>query len=121
VLALRAAAQLPDEVAAVGMFHTGGVVTDADDSPHLSIPHVRAEVLARYADNDGSMPPEAIAAADRELERAGVRSSTAVYEGAPHGYSMSDTSMYDETAAELHFEELHELLERALGDGAATP
>lgn len=114
VLALRAAAQLPDDVAAVGMFHTGGLVTDSDDSPHRAIPRVRAEVLARYADNDRSMPPEAIATVDAGLERAGLRYSSAIYENAPHGYSMADTSMYDETAAELHFEELHELLTRRL-------
>ncbi len=113
-LALRAAAQYPDQVAAVGMFHTGGLVTDAEDSPHLRIPEVRAEVLARYADNDGSMPPGAIAAVDEAFTRAGVPHSSAVYEGAPHGYAMADTSMYDEQAAERHYEELRELLTRTL-------
>ncbi|MCW2739302.1 dienelactone hydrolase family protein [Nocardioides sp.] len=113
-LALRAAGQLPDLVAAVGMFHGGGIVTDADDSPHLVVPRVRAEVVAGFADNDGSMPPEAVAAFDAALDRAGVTASTAVYPGAPHGYTMSDTSMYDEAAAERHFTELHDLLARTL-------
>lgn len=77
-LALRAAAQLPDLVAAVGMFHAGGIVTGAADSPHLAVTRVRAELVA-------------------------------------HGYSMADTSMYDEVAAERHFTELEDLFARALG------
>ncbi len=117
-LALRAAAQLPGQVAAVGMFHTGGLVTDAPDSPHLCIPGLRAEVLARYADNDGSMPPEAITAVEAALTRAGVPFSSAVYAGAPHGYTMDDTSAYDADAAERHYTELRELLTRTLASPA---
>lgn len=113
-LALRAAGQLPDLVAAVGLFHGGGLVTDADDSPHLAVAGMRAELVAGHADQDGSMPPEAIAALDAALAEAGVTSSTAVYAGAPHGYSMSDTSMYDEAAAERHFTELQDLFARTL-------
>ncbi|MBD3915908.1 dienelactone hydrolase family protein [Nocardioides hwasunensis] len=113
-LALRAAAQLPDQVRAVGMFHGGGIVTDADDSPHLVVPRLHAEVVAGHADHDGSMPPEAIAAFDTALREAGVRATTAVYPGAPHGYTMADTSMYDEAATERHFTELRELFARAL-------
>ncbi len=113
-LALRAGAQLPDLVAAVGMFHGGGIVTDGDDSPHLVVPDLRAEVVAGFADNDGSMPPEAVAAFDAALGDAGVTATTAVYPGAAHGYSMADTSMYDEAATERHFTELRDLLDRTL-------
>jgi carboxymethylenebutenolidase len=37
-----------------------------------------------------------------------------VYAGAAHGYSMSDTSAYDEAATERHFEELRALLDRTI-------
>ena len=37
-----------------------------------------------------------------------------MYDGAAHGYTMSDTSMYDEAATERHFEELRDLLDRTL-------
>jgi carboxymethylenebutenolidase len=120
-LALRAAAQLPDLVAAVGMFHGGGIVTDEDDSPHLLVPRVRAELVAGFADNDRSMPPEAVAAFDEALREAGVTATTAVYPGAPHGYTMSDTSMYDEGAAERHFAELRELFDRTLHPTKEAP
>ena len=114
-LALRAAAQAPDDVAAVGMFHVGGLVTDDEDSAHLCIPHVRAEVLAGYADQDGSMPQEAIEKVAADMAAAGVRYSGAVYSGARHGFTMADTSVYDEAAAERHYEELQALFRRTLG------
>ena len=37
-----------------------------------------------------------------------------VYAGAPHGYTMADTTMYREDAAERHYRVLQELLDRKL-------
>lgn len=37
-----------------------------------------------------------------------------VYEGAAHGYTMADTPMYNEGAAERHYEALFALLDRTL-------
>lgn len=114
-LALRAAAQEPETITAVAIFHPGGLVTDAADSPHRVIGRITAEVLARYADNDASMAPPAIETMDQVLTDAGVRFSTEVYPDAVHGFSMSDTPMYNEAAAERHFTELRELLDRTVG------
>jgi carboxymethylenebutenolidase len=112
-LAVRAAG-LDDDVAAVAGFHGGGLVTDADDSPHLSLSTADAEFYFGHADNDGSMPPEAVEALGRALEDAGLAATNEVYAGAPHGYTMSDTSMYHEEATERSFRELEELLDRTL-------
>ena len=60
------------------------------------------------------MTPEQIAPVDRALDEAGVPHRTEVYEGALHGYTMSDTAVYDEAACERHFAALFELLERTL-------
>lgn len=111
-LALRAAADF--DIAAVGMFHTGGIVTDAPDSPHLVVPQVTAEVLAGHADHDRSNSPDQIAAFDEALSAAGVAHTTAVYPDAPHGYTMADTAMYQEAGAERHYDELRGLLSRSI-------
>ena len=58
--------------------------------------------------------PEAIVTLGETLRDAGLTASNEVYDGAAHGYSMSDTSMYDEAATERHFAELRELLDRTL-------
>lgn len=113
-LAVRTAALRPDVVAAVAGFHGGGLVTDAPDSPHRVVADARAEFLFGHADQDGSMPPEAVVALAAALDEAGLVHREAIYAGAPHGYSMADTSAYDEASAERHFAELRDLLDRAL-------
>lgn len=113
-LALLAAAERPDDVVLAGLFHTGGLVTEAEDSPHLRVPGVRAFVLAGHADHDRSNTPEQVAAFDAALDAAGVRRRTAIYPDAPHGYSMADTSSYQEAGAERHFDELRAALSAEL-------
>ena len=109
------AASHPDRVAALGGFHTGGMVTGADDSPHLRAPEVKATVYWGHADNDQSMTPEHIAALNQAMDDAGVSYTTEVYTGAMHGYTMADQGAYNEAAAERHYAALFDLLARQLG------
>jgi carboxymethylenebutenolidase len=113
-LAVRTAGQFPEVVAAAGGFHGGGLVTDADDSPHLAIEGSTADYVFGHADNDRSMPAEQVAALGRVLGAAGRPALNEIYEDAPHGYSMADTSMYQEAGAERHFDNLRALLDRTL-------
>lgn len=113
-LAVRAAADHPGTVGAVGGFHNGGLVTDEPDSPHTLLGATTAEYVFGHADQDSSMPLEAVTALEEALATAGRVHLNEVYEGAAHGYSMADTSMYDERAAERHFHELRRLLDRVL-------
>ena len=116
-VALRIAAAYPERVAAVAGFHGGGLVTDAPDSPHLAVGSLQAEVYFGHADNDQSNSPEQVAALEEALSNAGVRHRSEVYEGAIHGYTMADTPVHDEAAAERHFDELLALLDRTVGTG----
>jgi carboxymethylenebutenolidase len=113
-LGWRIATAHPDRVAALAGFHAGGLVTDDDDSPHRSASELTAEVYFGHADNDRSMTPENVAALQQALDEAGVTYRQEVYEGAAHGYTMADTSMYDEGAAERHYDALFALLERTI-------
>ena len=113
-LATRAAAIVADDVAAVGGFHGGGLVTDRPDSPHLTLAEARAEFVYGHADQDRSMPPDAVAALGRALTEAGLTHTNEVYAGAAHGYTMADTAPYDEAATERHFAALRALFDRAL-------
>jgi carboxymethylenebutenolidase len=108
------AASYPDRVAALGGFHSAGIVTDADDSPHLRAPEVAAAVYWGHADNDRGMTPENIAALNAAMDAAGITYTTEVYEGASHGYTMADQGAYDEAASERHYQALFALLSRAL-------
>jgi carboxymethylenebutenolidase len=108
------AATHPDRVAALAAFHTGGLVTDADESPHRAAGDVRAELLFGFADEDASMTREQIATFEQTLREAGLRATVDVYEGARHGYTMADQPVFDEAARERHYAELGALLERTL-------
>jgi carboxymethylenebutenolidase len=112
-LAVRAAGRHP-EVAACAGFHAGGLVTDAPDSPHRELATARAEFLFGHADNDGSMTPANVVALSEALDAAGRPATNEVYEGAPHGYTMADTSSWNEQAFLRAFANLKDLLARTL-------
>jgi carboxymethylenebutenolidase len=113
------AAAFPDRVAALGAFHTGGLVTETPDSPHLSAGKLAAEVYLGHADNDQSMTPADIATVEQALDEAGVVYHSELYRDAVHGYTMADTPMYSEAAAEHHFADLFALLDRTMSSPTA--
>jgi carboxymethylenebutenolidase len=113
-LGWRIATAHPDRVVALAGFHAGGLVTDDADSPHRSAGELTAELYFGHADNDRSMTPENIAALEQALDEADVTYRSEVYAGAAHGYTMADTSMYNEAAAERHFSALFALLDRTI-------
>jgi carboxymethylenebutenolidase len=112
--AIHAAAVYPDKVAAVAGFHGGNLATDQPDSAHLVVGRLKAEVYLACADHDGSAPPEQQERMKNALTEAGITHTLVVYVDAPHGYTMSDTASYREDAAERHFKNLIELLDRNL-------
>ncbi|MGR6319817.1 dienelactone hydrolase family protein [Micromonospora soli] len=113
--ALRAIEAHPDRIAAAAAFHAGRVVSEAPDSPHLAVGAVTGELYFGHADQDPSMTAEQIATLEKTLDAAGVRYRSEVYPGARHGYTQSDTPMYDEQATERHWAALFDLLDRTFG------
>ena len=116
-LALRAAAQLPDRVVAAASFHGGNLAPDEPAGPQQGAGRMRAEVYAAHADADSSMPPEQIARLEAALDAAGIPYTSEVYEGAHHGFTMSDTAVHDAGAEQRHWDALLGLLARALPTG----
>jgi carboxymethylenebutenolidase len=112
-LAVRTANLDRDVVACAG-FHGGSLATEDPQSPHVGLPNARAEFVFGHADNDRSMPPDAVARLGEALAAAGLTAKNEIYPGAPHGYTMNDTSMYEESGAERSFDELRGLLDRTL-------
>jgi carboxymethylenebutenolidase len=113
-LGWRIAAAYPDRVTGLGCFHTGGLVTDDEESPHLSAAELDAELFLGFADHDKSATPEQIATVESALRAAGTEFHAEVFAGAAHGYTMADTPAYDEAAAERAYEELSALLSRTV-------
>ncbi len=112
--AVMAGATRPEVVKAVASFHAGGLAVDDESSPHRLLPQLDAEVYVAHADHDRSMPPEQQERLEQALTEAGLVHTTELYEGAPHGFTMSDTAMHDAAATERHWEALLRLLGRTL-------
>ncbi|MCU1692314.1 MAG: dienelactone hydrolase [Frankiales bacterium] len=113
-LALRAAVQLPDRVVAAASFHGGNLAPDDAAGLHTLVGAVRGEVYAGHADHDASMPPEQVERLEAALTGAGVRHRTEVYEGATHGFTMTDMAVHDAAAEQRHWDALLDLLARNL-------
>jgi carboxymethylenebutenolidase len=114
-ISLTVAGTYPDRVAAAASFHGGGLATDAQDSPHLLAPTIKAKVYVGGADQDHSYPPEMAEKLDKALTDAGVDHRCEIYEGALHGWTMPDFPIYNEAAAERHWTELSALFKATLG------
>jgi carboxymethylenebutenolidase len=113
-LAVRAAAQFPDRVAAVASFHGGNLAPDDPTGPHTLADRINAELYFGHADNDGSMPAEQISRLEAALDAAGVRYTSEVYAGAAHGWTMSDMPVHDVAPEQRHWAALLGLLDRTL-------
>ena len=117
-LALMAAINFPDRVAAAGAFHPGHLVTEEASSPHLQVGQIKGRVYVGGADEDAGFTREHCKALDEALAMAGVEHEVTIYNGAKHGYVMKDGPVYDEGAAERHWRELFSLLDGTLKQAA---
>jgi carboxymethylenebutenolidase len=113
-LAMRTAAVRADRIGAVASFHGGRLVTKEPDSPHLSIPKMRAQFLVAIAANDDEAEPDVKDVLRETFARTGLPAEIEVYEGALHGWCPPDSRVYNEAQAERAWSRLLVLLEAAL-------
>ncbi len=113
-LALRAAGEFPDRVAASAAFHGGRLATDAPDSPHLLAAKIKAKVYVAGADEDAGFPPEQADRLREALTAASVENTVEIYAGAKHGYAPPDMPVYNEAASERHWREMLKLFGETL-------
>ncbi|MGD9811329.1 MAG: dienelactone hydrolase family protein [Sphingobium sp.] len=95
----RTAAARPGKVGALGSFHGGGLVTEAEDSPHRLMEKMQAALLIAIAQNDDARQPEAKDVLGTAAEAAGRHAEIEVYP-AQHGWCTIDAGVYDQEQAE---------------------
>jgi carboxymethylenebutenolidase len=113
-MALRVAAAVPEQIGAAASFHGGGIVTQAETSPHRVLPRVKAQLYFAHASNDALMPADAIQTLEKALAAWGGKYENETYEGARHGWTVSDGPAYDAKAADRAHAKLLELFARTL-------
>jgi carboxymethylenebutenolidase len=113
-MSLSAAGTYPDRIAAAASFHGGNLATDQPTSPHFLASKMKGRIYVAGADKDDSYPPEMAERLEAALTAAGVDHRCEIYDGALHGWTMSDFPIYDEAAGERHWRELFALYEATL-------
>lgn len=113
-VALRAAGTFPDRVAVAACFHGGNLATDAEDSPHLLAPKMKAKILVAGADGDHSFDEAQCGRLDKALKDAGLDAKVTIWKGARHGWVPTDMPVHDPAHAERHWKELVDLFDEVL-------
>jgi len=87
---MRSAAWFPERIGAAGIYHGGGLVTKAPDSPHLLIPQMKARFDIGIAETDDRQMPTVKDALRTAFAAAHLRADIAVYPGTAHGWTTLD-------------------------------
>ena len=110
-----AAAELPERVRGAASIHGVRLVTAREDSPHLALPKVSAELYVAAAEHDEHISKEALDTFEAAIADSGVNGRVEWYPGTDHGFVFpTREAVYDKAAAERHWVRLHALFARNL-------
>ncbi len=113
--ALAAAARYPGRIAAAASFYGTWLVSDAEESPHLTLGRGRAELYIACAEIDELAPLPMVAELRALFEASGAAGEIELHPGVHHGFAFPQRRIYDRAAAERHWERLIALYRRRLG------
>ena len=110
-----AAAAFPDRLRCIASIHGANMATAAPDSPHRMAPQVRCESYFACAEIDKWAPPKDIAQLQEALQASGTPHRIEWYSAVEHGFVFPlRAGIYNQAAAERHWERLFSLFERNL-------
>jgi carboxymethylenebutenolidase len=113
--ALAAASRYGERVAAAASFYGTWLVSDAEESPHLTFGQGSAVRYIACAEIDALAPLPMVDELRRHFEASGARGEIELYLGVHHGFAFPERKIYDRDAAERHWERLIALYRRRLG------
>lgn len=113
--ALAAAARYPGRIAAAASFYGTWLVSEAEESPHLTLGQGRAELYISCAEHDELAPMPMVAELQKLFDAADVEGELEISPGVHHGFAFPQRWCYDKPAAERHWERLIALYRRRLG------
>lgn len=113
-LVVSIARAMPDRVKAGASIHGAWLVRDGDDSPHLGLDAVDAELHFAWCADDPTAPVEDRQVMEQALRDAGVAYTLDWHDDAVHGFAPPGPR-YHREASELHWERVHSLLHRRIG------
>jgi carboxymethylenebutenolidase len=110
-----AAARFPNRFAASASLYGVGIVTDAQDSPHLLIDRIKGEMYYGFAEFDEHVPGNVIPTLRQALDKAGTPYGLDVFPGSHHGFQFPERGeVYETHAAEASWAKILAMWERNL-------
>jgi carboxymethylenebutenolidase len=110
-----AAATYAQRFKCIASIHGANMATDQPDSPHLMAPRIKCEAYFACAEIDKWASPADIRKLQLALEEAGTQHRIEWYAGAEHGFVFPmRAGIYNQGAAERHWERLFDLFGRTL-------
>ncbi len=111
---LAAAARYPGRITAAASFYGTWLVSDAEESPHLTLGKARGELYISCAEHDELAPLPMVEALRELFATSGARGELEIHPGVHHGFAFPGRWCYDKPAAERHWERLIALYRRNL-------
>ena len=90
-------------------------MSDAEESPHLTLGQGRAELYISCAEHDELAPLPMVAELQKLFDASDVEGELEISPGVHHGFAFPQRWCYDKPAAERHWERLIALYRRRLG------
>jgi carboxymethylenebutenolidase len=110
-----AAAEFPTRLRCIASIHGANMATDAPDSPHKMAPKIKCESYFACAETDKWAPAADIEKLQSALQEAGTPHRIEWYPGVEHGFVFPlRVGIYNQPAAERHYERLFSLFRRTL-------
>ena len=111
---ISVAAAYTDAFAAIASYYGVGIITDAEDSPHLMAGEITGEVYLAFASDDPHVPQSVVDALPKIMSAAGVMHRIEIYPDTEHGFAFPQRPAYNKDAAERHWERMFALFDRRL-------
>ncbi len=111
---ISVAAAYSDVFAAIASYYGVGIITDAEDSPHLMAGEITGEVYLAFASDDPHVPQSVLDALPKIMRAAGVKHRIEIYPDTEHGFAFPQRAAYNKAAAERHWERMFALYDRRL-------
>src|SRR5438045_6991009 len=83
----NAAAFYPHRIASAASLYGVGIITDKEDSPHLFLDRIKAELYYAFAETDRAVPAHIPGELKGLLEKHAVKHEVTMFPGTEHGFA----------------------------------
>jgi carboxymethylenebutenolidase len=106
--------RIEHRVAAAASFYGTWLVSDAEESPHLTLRKAKGELYIACAEHDELAPLPMVAELTLLFNASGNPGELEIYPRVHHGFGFPQREIYEKHAAERHWERLIALYRRRL-------